>query len=146
MTAAWLEHTHRTLRDAGLRAGGGREVVLRELDAARCLVSAHDLEERLRASGRRVSVTTIYRTLDTLHAHGLVSRVDCGEGVARYEPVGPGGRSHHHSVCDQCGAVLPFEDAAVERALAAAVRDLPFSATRADIVVHGACARCEAAA
>lgn len=142
MIDRWVEHTHRTLRQAGLRAGGGREVVLRELSRAGCLVSAQELEARLRDRGDRASLTTIYRTLETLHAHGLVTRVDCGEGVARYEPVGPGARAHHHSVCDRCGVVLAFEDEAVERALAAAVRELPFRATRADIVVHGACADC----
>lgn len=142
MIDRWVDHTHRTLRAGGLRTGGGRELVLRELSRTGCLVSAHDLEMRLREQGERVSLTTIYRTLETLHAHGLVMRVDCGEGVARYEPIGPGVRAHHHSVCDRCGVVLPFEDPVVDEALAAAVRQLPFHATHADVVVHGACADC----
>lgn len=142
MSEPWLEHTHRTLRAAGLRASGGREAVLRGLASAGCLVSAQDLDERLRGHGARVSVTTVYRTLETLLAHGLVTRVDCGEGIARYEPTGPGSSAHHHSVCDRCGVVLAFYDGAVEEAIAAAVRALPFSATRADLVVHGACSDC----
>ena len=44
-----------------------------------------------------------------LEATELVSRVDLGDGVARYELTrGPG--HHHHLICTQCSEVVEIEE------------------------------------
>jgi len=138
VSAAWLEHAHRTLRAAGLRAGGGRDLVLEELARGHCLRAAQEIAGALHG---RVGAATVYRALETLRELGLVARVDTGEGLARYEPAGPGGAGHHHTVCDRCGKFAPFADPELEQVLADAVGRLPFAAATS-VVVHGACADC----
>ena len=86
------------------------------LDEQSCALSALDIEDELRArDGRRVGRASIYRVVDELVTLGLLTRVEVGDGVARYEPQRPG--HHHHLVCDGCGRLEPFQDDALERAI-----------------------------
>lgn len=141
----WLGHAREVLLISGRRAGAGREQVMRELADHGCLLGAQEITDRLRARGRPVSQPTVYRTLDTLHELDLVTRIDAGEGIARYEPAGAG-VGHHHSVCDRCGKVLAFSDDALDDALERVSRRLPFRVQRRELVLHGACTDCTAEA
>jgi Fur family ferric uptake transcriptional regulator len=140
----WLERAHSALRAAGLRSGGGRELVLEELAAAGCLRSAQGLERTLADQGKPVSRATVYRTLELLHELALVQRVDTGNGVASFEPVHLSGEHHHHTVCDRCGRVLTFADDELEAAIDRISDRLPFAVDRHDVVLRGACADCAA--
>jgi Fur family ferric uptake transcriptional regulator len=84
----------------------------------------------------------VYRAIDLLHDLGLVQRVDVGEGGTRYEPVIPGGEHHHHVICDSCGRVAAFEDAAMERAIDRLGRRLGHSVSGHEVVIRGTCPRC----
>lgn len=131
------------LHDAGYRNSAGRRAVVEALGHEECAVSARDLEDRLRGRGRDIGRATVYRSLEQLDALNLVTRVEVGDGTTRYEPRLPGGEHHHHHlVCDTCGAVEPFEDEALERAVAHISRTVDFRVDMHDIVLHGACGRC----
>ena len=75
-----------------------------------CCLTAQEIFDRLRASGRRVGIASVYRVLELLSSEGLVQRIDLGSGISRYEPIHSGGDHHHHLVCDSCGRVEAFED------------------------------------
>jgi Fur family ferric uptake transcriptional regulator len=139
---SWVDSTLARLNDAGFRNSAGRRAVVEALGRERCAVSARDLEERLRADGRDIGRATIYRSLEQLDELHLVSRVDVGDGTARFEPRLPGGEHHHHLICDSCGVVTPFEDDALERAVQRVSRHVDFRVDEHDIVLHGACGRC----
>lgn len=144
---AWAEHALAGLRQAGLRRGGAREAVVEWLGRQGCCASAHEIHEGVRADGRAVGVASVYRTLDTLVELRLVQRVEIGDGVARFEPAYPhGAHHHHHLVCGACGAVEPFEDAGLERALERIADDHRYAMAAHDVVVHGTCERCRPAA
>jgi Fur family ferric uptake transcriptional regulator len=145
-TSPWIEHALAGLRDAGLRRGGAREAVVRWLGAQSCCRSALEIHAGVRADGRSVGVASVYRILDTLTALRLVQRVDVGDGTARFEPASAGSDHHHHLVCDGCGVVEPFHDDALEEALAHAASRLGVAMEQHEVVLHGACGRCRAAA
>lgn len=141
----WAEHALDGLRAAGYRSGGARRAVVACLDRHDCCVSAQELHERLRASGERVGVASVYRVLDVLAGEGLVTRVDLGDGVARYEAARPGGGHHHHLVCGDCGKVEAFEDEALERELTRVAGRLGYDHAH-EVVLRGACASCRPSA
>src|SRR4249919_2178076 len=116
-TSTWTEHALSTLQAAGYRRGGARTAVVEHLGAQPCTVTAQDIEDALRRKGRAVGRASVYRVLDLLAELGLASRIEVGQGMARYERVEPSGDHHHHMICDECGNVLPFEDRELERAL-----------------------------
>ena len=140
--AAWAEHALARLETAGFRRGGARRAVIEVLAAEPCALSALDIDERLRASDRRVGRASVYRALEQLSELDLVHRLDLGAETARYERTQPGGEHHHHMVCDRCGKVLPFEDAGLERAVTKVTGGAGFEVRDHEIVLHGACDAC----
>ena len=105
---AWADETVQRLLAKGLRNGGARRAVIELLAGQNCCLTAQEIFDELRASGRRVGIASVYRILELLTAEGMVQRIDLGSGTARYEPVWPDGH-HHHLVCDSCGKVEAFE-------------------------------------
>jgi Fur family ferric uptake transcriptional regulator len=130
------------LKEGGHRAGGARGAVVSLLGRQNCCLSAHEISQELHESGSDVGIASIYRALELLHTMGLVQRVEFGEGVARYEPVTPGGEHHHHAVCDRCGRVTPFEDERLEKQLEQLAGNLKHSMSGHDLVIHGECSHC----
>lgn len=141
--AAWARHAEQAIDDAGLRAGGARRAVVDLLAKQDCCLSAQEIRDALvGAPGATPGMASVYRALDTLTDLHLVHKVDLGGAVARYEPAHPDGDHHHHAVCRDCGAVLPIEDDAVERAIHEMADRLSFQVDAHDITLHGHCARC----
>jgi Fur family ferric uptake transcriptional regulator len=138
----WAGHALASLESAGFRRGGARAAVIEVLAAEPCALSALDIDERLRATRRRVGRASVYRTLEQLTDLGLVHKLDLGSETARYERTDPGGEHHHHMVCDRCGKVLPFEDAGLERAVTKVTGGAGFEVRDHEIVLHGACDAC----
>lgn len=143
-TPTWADHAAERLADAGFRRGGARAAVVELLDGQACALSAYDIERALADGDRAVARASVYRILDELVELGLVSRIEVGQGITRYEPVRPGGHHHHHMVCDACGRIIPFSDEELETAISGLARRVAFQVDEHEIVLHGRCADCAA--
>jgi Fur family ferric uptake transcriptional regulator len=140
----WTERAIGRLADAGYKRGGARRELLELMADQRCALSAFEIEDRLAAGPRRVSRASIYRILEELEEVGLVQRVDIGNGITRFEPVGRDHGHHHHLVCDSCGRLEPFTDEGLERAVRRAAERVPLDVSEHEIVLHGTCRACTA--
>jgi Fur family ferric uptake transcriptional regulator len=139
----WAESAAEALSGAGYRRGGARTAMLELLDGQRCALSAVEIEEALRNGGQRgVARASVYRILEELEELRLVTRVEVGQGLARFEANRGEGHHHHHMVCDRCGEVLPFEDPDLERSIKRLTERVPFSVEEHEVVLHGSCADC----
>jgi Fur family transcriptional regulator, ferric uptake regulator len=141
-TTTWAAYAAGRLAAAGYRRGGARSAVIELLDRQACALTAHEIEAVLRDRSRAVGRASVYRVLDELVGLGLVTRVEVGQGMARYEPTRPDGHHHHHMVCDACGDVFPFADDELERTIDRLADRVAFDVAEHDIVLHGACADC----
>jgi Fur family ferric uptake transcriptional regulator len=139
---AWSDHVHAVLTRAGLRRGGARERIIELLASESCALSAVEIEDALRAQGRRTGRASIYRVLDQLVEHGLVERVAVDRDQARFERVLPSGEHHHHLVCDQCGRLVAFDDPGLERAIHHVSKRLGVRVDHHEVVLRGACGSC----
>jgi Fur family ferric uptake transcriptional regulator len=141
--ADWAVLAAQRLAQAGYRRGGARQAVVDLLAGQSCALSALDIEDALRGADRQVGRASVYRVLDELEQLKLVQRLQVGQGIARYEPLHPGGdHHHHHLVCDSCGDVTPFADDELERTLARVAERVAFEVAEHEIVLHGSCAAC----
>src|SRR5271154_2264503 len=133
-----------TLAAAGHKRGGARRAVVELLDGQECALTAVEIEDALRGESRRVSRASVYRILDELERLRLVQRVETGQAMVRYERVHEHEGHHHHLVCDECGLVMPFSDAGLERAIDRLSKRVPLAVSEHEIVLHGACRDCAA--
>src|SRR5262249_9125569 len=141
-TTQWSEHALECLRGAGYRSGGARQIVVDYLEGQDCCLSAQETHDRIRAAGARVGIASVYRVLDLLAAQGLLTRVDLGDGIARFEPARPDGHHHHHLVCGDCGKVERFEDERLEQGLSRVATRLGYAIDAREVVLRGACDAC----
>lgn len=126
----------------GYRRGGARSAVIELLGDQDCALSAYEIETALkRDKVKRVGRASVYRVLDELEQLGLVTRVEVGQGIARYEAARED-HHHHHLVCTNCGSIVPFEDQQLEDAIHNLPEKLSFEMTDHEVVLRGLCADC----
>jgi Fur family transcriptional regulator, ferric uptake regulator len=144
MTAqpTWTEHVHETLARAGLKRGGARERVIQLLAAQPCALTAVEIEDALREQGGAPGRASVYRVLELLVEHGLVERVEVGDGQARFERAQPG-HHHHHLVCEECGKLIAFDDPGLERAIDSLCKRLGVRVEHHEVLLRGACGDCD---
>ena len=139
-----IEARRALIRGRGLRATVPRLVVLEHLQRATAPVSHPELAAALVPLG--YDRATIYRNLTDLVEAGLVSRVELGDHVWRFERRAGSDRGDHrgdhpHFVCNDCGTVSCLPGASV------AIRPTPGSrrsgvAEVSEIVLKGRCDHC----
>ena len=121
----------------GVRATRQRAAIsalLENLDEFR---SAQDLHDELRRRGEGIGLTTVYRTLQSMAAAGLVDtlRTDTGESVYRRCSE----HHHHHLVCRVCGCTVEVQGGQVETWAADVAREHGFSDVSHTIEIFGVC-------
>jgi Fur family ferric uptake transcriptional regulator len=131
------------IRAAGIRSTAPRISVLERLRRAAAPLSHAEITEELLPLG--FDRATIYRNLVDLAEAGLLSRVELGDHVWRYEVRGPeprdGASEHPHFVCNDCGTVSCLPTVSVD------IRPAPGSrrsvvAEISDVVLKGRCESC----
>lgn len=108
----------------GLRMTGQRRVIAQVLSDA---VDHPDVEEvfrRANAVDSRISLSTVYRTLNLLASRGILERHDFGAGRARYEDARRG--HHDHLINLETGQVIEFENGEIEKLQERIARELGF--------------------
>jgi Fur family transcriptional regulator, ferric uptake regulator len=91
-----------------------RELIAAILQREPRFLSAAEIYQRLRQDGARVSLSTVYRTLDRLRAKGEVTERTDAEGEATFMHCEPA-HHHHHAICAECGRVEDVDCTAMEQ-------------------------------
>lgn len=140
-----VDEVKRRLRAAGLRCTASRIAVLQCIARYNAPVPASDISTDLHDFG--FDKSTIYRSLNELTDAGLITRLDLGDSMRRYEIPGHGahgGGPHPHFVCDQCGRVECLEGYHFRLTPDDAAQPLPGEI--AEVLVRGRCQECAASA
>ena len=126
----------------GLAVTPQRLAIFRHLAATDSHPSAEELHATVRRELPTLSLATVYKTLDTLAAVGVVRPVSRLGARGRWDA---NVTSHHHLVCTVCGRVTdvaePRLDAAARPAAALAARH-GFTVAGHAIEIFGRCATC----
>jgi Fur family transcriptional regulator, ferric uptake regulator len=89
------------LRADGRRITTARKMVIGLLARTTEHLTADDLASRIHAARPEIHLSTVYRTLDSLCAWGLVEHVHQPHGPSFFHLAG----AHRHLVCEQCGRI-----------------------------------------
>jgi Fe2+ or Zn2+ uptake regulation protein len=128
------------VRHHGLRMTRQRAIILQALCELDGHASAEDVYDRVTLHRRDVDLSTVYRTLETLHALDIVSQTDLGHGCTEYEVVGE--QPHHHLVCEHCGRMLKLDDAYLAPLVESIRQDFGFRLTSSHFAIFGICRAC----
>ena len=124
----------------GVRATRQRAAISALLENLDDFRSAQELHDELRQRGESIGLTTVYRTLQSMSAAGLVDtlRADTGESVYRRCSA----HHHHHLVCRRCGSTVEVGGREVEAWAAEVAIEHGFSDVSHTIEIFGTCADC----
>ena len=114
--ASRLEAAKARIREAGLRCTAARLAVMDHLGSAGGPRTHAEVSEALASLG--FDRATIYRNLTELTEKNLLSRVELGDHVWRFEIKRPGahgapGEEHPHFLCTTCGEISCLDDVRV---------------------------------
>ena len=97
----------------GLRLTGPRRVIAQVLEQSHDHPDVEELYARVSKVDGKVSLATVYRTVKLFDGHGLLDKVEFGDGRARYETAD---RAHHDHLIDiATGKVIEFVDPDIEK-------------------------------
>nr|WP_111300663.1 Fur family transcriptional regulator [Paracoccus saliphilus] len=113
MTDGRATRLEQALRAAGVRVTRQRAALLQVIAAAEDHPDAAELHARAMTAGAGVSLATVYRTLTTLQAQGVIEKLEFQGEPARWEAAD---QTHHDHMIDvDNGAVMEFSDERIER-------------------------------
>lgn len=88
---------------AGLKYSRQRSAVLHYLRSVSSHPTAESVYQAIREEFPKISLGTVYRNLNLLAEQGEILRLNCGDGVDRYDAAL---EPHDHFICRSCGQVF----------------------------------------
>jgi Fur family transcriptional regulator, ferric uptake regulator len=126
----------------GLKSTRQRDLIVDEFLRCRGHVSIEELLRRVRRRHPRVGYVTVYRTLKLLAAADLAVPRQFGDGQTRFEVADQVTRRHHdHLICTDCGLIIEFNQAEIERLQDEVARRLGFDVESHKLELYARCPR-----
>jgi len=125
----------------GYRMTPQRMMILEAVEAAEDHISAEEIYTRVCQRYPHINISTVYRTLELLKEHELVTETDMGDGRVRYHSIKKG--HHHHLVCQKCGAIIDLDESVLEPLKDVLSKEYGFDADLKHLAIFGCCNRCK---
>lgn len=125
---------------AGMRLTRQRLAIYRELKSRYDHPDVEHLFRAVKPRVPRISLFTVYRTMNALESAGMVWRVATWRGHARYDANVD---VHAHFLCEKCGRIDDVEAGAVS--LPPPPAESGAEIRRVDVMLSGTCGACRAA-
>lgn len=131
------------LATKGQRMTRERAIILEEVFSSHEHFDADALVQRVaaREDSRRVSRSTVYRTLTQLEESGLIRKVARQDGRDLFEHD-YGYPQHDHFICNKCGTLIEFHNEAISQLLEPIAREHGFRMEGHRMEVQGLCRNC----
>ncbi|GAB4229284.1 MAG: Fur family transcriptional regulator [Methyloligellaceae bacterium] len=120
----------------GMRMTQPRRVIARILSEADDHPDVEEVHRRANALDKRISLSTVYRTVRLFEEAGILERHEFGDGRARYEEAP---REHHDHLIDvDTGAVIEFRNEEIEKLQEKIARELGYRLIGHRLELYGA--------
>ncbi|MGB2813622.1 MAG: transcriptional repressor [Dehalococcoidales bacterium] len=133
----------RKLNGAGKRSTRQRALIMDIIRRGQGHLDADEIFRRAREKEPRLSLSTVYRTLQMMKELDLIDELHFGENHHHYE-VKPA-REHYHLVCLGCGRVIEFGYPLSSYLKKEVPEAKGFEIEETEIRVAGYCVRCQRA-
>ena len=131
------------LATQGMRLTRERSITVDEVFSSHEHFDADQLVNRLsqRTDSKRVSRSTVYRTLSEMEKAGLLRKVARTNDREIYEHD-YGYPQHDHLICKRCGELTEFQNPEIKRILQLVAAEYGFRMEGHRLEVSGICAQC----
>ena len=135
-----LKTKRKALNAAGMRATNQRALILEIIRQGQGHLDADEIYRRARNKQSRLSLSTVYRTLQRLKKLGLVEELHFDEAHHHYEvkPLS----EHHHLVCLGCGRVIEFHYSLYRHVKRNVPEARDFEIVETEVRMTGYCPKC----
>lgn len=123
-----------------IRLTSARKAILELLEQTQDHLTALQIHANLKSRLPSISYTTVYRSLDYLVQHKLITVADIGKGSPVYELVSL--TPHHHLVCLNCIKIQQLEHSIVEPFFEHLEDSKDFEVLTNHLVLYGICKDC----
>ena len=134
------------LNDRGWRLTPQRETILsifQNLARGKHL-SAEDLYNLLESeSDRKISLSTIYRTLKLMARMGILRELELAEGHKHYELNQPYPYHHHHLLCVRCNKTIEFKNDSILKMGSNTAKKEGYHLLDCQLTIHAVCPTCQ---
>ena len=114
----------RLCEEKGLKMTGQRRVIARVLSESDDHPNVDQVFARASKIDPRISLATVYRTVRLFEESSILTRLDFGDGKARYEESS--GDHHDHLIDVKTGSVIEFFNEEIEVLKTKIARDLGY--------------------
>jgi len=132
------------LRERGLKMTRARETVLEAFLGLERHVTAEALYDEARRIDPAIGQATVFRSIKLFTDAGLAREACRDDGARKYEHAWRHGH-HDHLMCVECGAVVEFQDNAIEKAQEAVYATHGYTPSVHRLELLGLCPACSAA-
>jgi len=129
------------LNIAGLRNTTQRALIMDIFRRGQGHMDADEIYLQAKRELPRISLATIYRTLQKLTKQGLIEELHFDEMHHHYGTILP--TEHHHMICFSCGKVIDFEYPLAHLIKRKATEAEDFEITDIEIKFTGYCSDCK---
>lgn len=136
-----LDNLTESLRKKGLKVTQQRMLILQALVDSVKPLSADELLSR-EGIQEEMDLVTVYRCLKKFEDSDLVTRLEFGDGVARFELTFESGHHHHHVVCRKCHKVEVLHICDLDVHLKA-VQAMGYKSVQHRLDFFGVCPQCQ---
>ena len=138
-----VEKFREFLLTKGLRMTREREIIVAEVFSDHEHFDTDEIVSRLgnRTDSKRVSRSSVYRTLDLMEQSGLLRKVARPNGREVYEHD-YGYPQHDHMICDKCGELIEFHNDEISDLIEKIASADGFLKTGHRLEVYGTCENC----
>lgn len=132
--------SRRTLNTAGMRVTNQRSLIIEIIRQGQGHPDADEIYRLAREKEPRISLSTIYRTLQMLKKLDLVEELHFDEGHHHYE-IKPSDE-HHHLLCLGCGKVVEFNYPLARYVKKRIPEAKDFDIIKTEVRMSGYCSQC----
>lgn len=118
-----------------------RQAILEYLDQIQDHATAKQIHAQLKQRLPSLNLTTVYRSLEYLVNHKLISIADIGIGSPVYEKVHE--HPHHHLVCLNCHEIIEIEHEPISSFFNSLEEEHNYRVQTNHLVLYGTCLDCQ---
>jgi Fur family ferric uptake transcriptional regulator len=124
-----------------IRLTSARKAILDELENYQTHLTANQIHENLVERLPSINLSTVYRSLEYLVDHDLISISDMGVGSPVYERKQ--GEPHHHLVCLNCKSISDLSDEIVQQFFNQVEHKYRMELRTSHLILFGICEHCK---